>query len=410
MGDMDAILAEVRFLATRGEHHADRRALRPAGRRASGRCSGTRQICSTRSAAPSACSATRTRSNATCCAAPSWRRAAPPSSTAGSAGTSSARRSGPRRCAGTTARWNRSRPTTSACSGAATASRSSIVRARPSRRCSGRARRLGPGRTRAAAARPWRPGPGAVPSVPCTARPGRIRGRRARPSTPCRHLDAETDPPAIRPEHLLASHGELLMRRGDLHGARELFEQAREIDPTRATSGNGSAGCTSCAATSTTAEAAYRRAATLPRGAFAFLSLGRLHTEVTHDHRAAATALAEALRQVQSAEPLVRLELARLQLALGRPHAALAQMEQALACRREGGFPEAPAARCRDWRSGSGSVRRPPTSCASSSGSHPTTRRSSSASSSSSGWTALRPRPPSTLRYHRASRCSPTPA
>ena len=89
------------------------------------------------------------------------------------------------------------------------------------------------------------------------------------------------------------------------------------------------------------AEAAYRHATELPRGAFAYLALGRLHTEITHDHRSAATALAEALRQAQSAEPLVRLELARLHLALDRPHAALAQVEQALACRREGGFAEA---------------------------------------------------------------------
>src|SRR4029450_12148642 len=89
------------------------------------------------------------------------------------------------------------------------------------------------------------------------------------------------------------------------------------------------------------AQAAYHHAAQLPRGAFAFLALGRLYTEVTHDHRAAAGALAEALKQVQSAEPLVRLELARLQLALDRPRAALAQVEQALACRREGGFVEA---------------------------------------------------------------------
>src|SRR5262249_34364204 len=84
------------------------------------------------------------------------------------------------------------------------------------------------------------------------------------------------------------------------------------------------------------AQNAYRRAASLPRGAFAYLALGRLHTEITHDHRAAASALAEALRQLQSAEPLVRLELA-----LARPRAARAQVEEALACRREGGFVEA---------------------------------------------------------------------
>ena len=47
----------------------------------------------------------------------------------------------------------------------------------------------------------------------------------------CRRLDADSHPPAIRPEHILASQGELLMRRGDLDGARALFEEARELDP-----------------------------------------------------------------------------------------------------------------------------------------------------------------------------------
>ena len=38
--------------------------------------------------------------------------------------------------------------------------------------------------------------------------------------------------------------------------------------------------------------------------------------------------------------PLVRVELARVELALGRRAAALRQTERALACRREGGFAE----------------------------------------------------------------------
>jgi tetratricopeptide (TPR) repeat protein len=157
----------------------------------------------------------------------------------------------------------------------------------------------------------------------------------------CRQLDAETQPPAIRSEHILASQGELLMRRGDLDDARRLFEQARDLDPASSYVWERIGRVHELRGEVEAAEAAYHHAAALPRGAFAYLALGRLHTEVTHDHRAAAAALAEALKQVQSAEPLIRLELARLQLALDRPRAALAQVEQALACRREGGFVEA---------------------------------------------------------------------
>src|SRR5262245_27308473 len=157
----------------------------------------------------------------------------------------------------------------------------------------------------------------------------------------CRTLDAETHPPAIRPEHILASKGELLMRRGDLAGAAALFEEARALDPDSSYVWERIGRVHELRGDIVAAEAAYHHAASLPRGAFAYLALGRLHTEVTHDHRSAAGALAEALRQLQSAEPLVRLELARLQLALGRPHAAFAQVEEALACRREGGFLDA---------------------------------------------------------------------
>lgn len=157
----------------------------------------------------------------------------------------------------------------------------------------------------------------------------------------CRLLDAEADPPTIRREHLLASQGELLLRRGNLQGAAAIFEQALQIDPDSSYLWERLGRVHELQGDIETARAAYRRAASLPRGAFAFLSLGRLYTGVTHDHRAAAVALAEALRQVQGAEPLVRLEMARLQLALERPRAALAETEQALACRREGNFPEA---------------------------------------------------------------------
>jgi tetratricopeptide (TPR) repeat protein/cold shock CspA family protein len=156
----------------------------------------------------------------------------------------------------------------------------------------------------------------------------------------CRALDAETDPPAIRPEHLLACRGELLLRRNDLAGARRLFDEARDIDPTSSYIWERLGRVHELLGDYDDAEDAYRRATGLPRGAFAYLSLGRFHLSVTRNYAEAVRALSVALRDVPSAEPLVRLELARLHLAHDRLHAAYEQVEQALACRREGGFVE----------------------------------------------------------------------
>jgi len=138
----------------------------------------------------------------------------------------------------------------------------------------------------------------------------------------CRVLDADTDPPAIRPEHLLACRGELRLRQNDHLGARELFDEAREIDPTSSYIWERLGRVHELLGDHGDAEAAYRRAIALPRGSFAYLSLGRFQLHVSHDFEGAATALSTALRELQSAEPLVRLELARLQLACGRMRAA----------------------------------------------------------------------------------------
>jgi tetratricopeptide (TPR) repeat protein/cold shock CspA family protein len=156
----------------------------------------------------------------------------------------------------------------------------------------------------------------------------------------CRALDAETDPPAIRPEHLLACRGELHLRQHDHAQARLHFEEAKAIDPTSSYIWERLGRVHELLGDYDEAEGAYRRAVSLPRGDFAHLSLGRFHLHVTHDYAEAASALSTALREVQSAEPLVRLELARLHLACGRTRAAYDQVEQALACRREGGFAE----------------------------------------------------------------------
>jgi tetratricopeptide (TPR) repeat protein/cold shock CspA family protein len=154
----------------------------------------------------------------------------------------------------------------------------------------------------------------------------------------CWDLDSHNEPPAIRGEHRLACRGELALRRGDVDGALATFTEARALDPTSSYLWERLGRAHELRGEHAEAERCYRHAAGLPRGAFAALALGRFHLNVTGDLAAAAAALAEALAGLRGAEPLVRLELARLELACARPRAALEQVERALDCRRDQGF------------------------------------------------------------------------
>jgi tetratricopeptide (TPR) repeat protein len=154
----------------------------------------------------------------------------------------------------------------------------------------------------------------------------------------CTSLDEGCIPPAIRVEHLRACQGELQLRQGNLDGAIVLFQEACRLDPNSSYVWERLARTHELRGELAEAQSAYERATTLPRGAFAFLALGRFHLNAHGDLGAAANALAQALRQLQGVEPLVRLELARLHRATGRPNAALAQVDLALAGRRDGGF------------------------------------------------------------------------
>lgn len=156
----------------------------------------------------------------------------------------------------------------------------------------------------------------------------------------CRERNRETSPPAIRPEHILACQGELDLRRGDLDAAFKGFCTSRDLDPNSSYIWERLGRTHELRGEMAEAEDAYQRAIDLPRGAFAFFALGRFHIHVTKRLPEAATALLEALRRLRSAEPLIRLEIARLQLACDRPYAAMEQIDRALACRREGGFAE----------------------------------------------------------------------
>ncbi|HWP66647.1 MAG TPA: tetratricopeptide repeat protein [Candidatus Limnocylindria bacterium] len=157
----------------------------------------------------------------------------------------------------------------------------------------------------------------------------------------CTSLDAGCSPPAIRVEHLRACQGELSLRQGDLDAALAWFREACRLDPHSSYIWERIGRTHELRGEIAEAQAAYEHAIGLPRGAFAYLALGRLHLNVHGDLAGAANALVQALRQLHGVEPLVRLELARLHRLCGRPNAALTQLDLALASRRDGTFLDA---------------------------------------------------------------------
>ncbi len=155
----------------------------------------------------------------------------------------------------------------------------------------------------------------------------------------CCALDRGNDPPTIREEHTLACRGELQLRRGDLDAALAAFAAARDLDPESSYHWERLGRVYELRGEVEAAEAAYRRATLLPRGAFAFLALGRFHLHVTRRLPEAAQALVEAMQCLPDAlrlaadlaEQLGRLDDAARHLeALGR----LAPDDPTLAARR----------------------------------------------------------------------------
>src|SRR5437763_1221082 len=81
----------------------------------------------------------------------------------------------------------------------------------------------------------------------------------------CCALDHGSDPPAIRPEHVLANRGELNLRRSDLAAAAAAFQAARALDPASSYLCERLGRVHELAGDTAAAEAAYRDAAALPR-------------------------------------------------------------------------------------------------------------------------------------------------
>lgn len=143
----------------------------------------------------------------------------------------------------------------------------------------------------------------------------------------CSELDHNLHETVIKPEHRLASYGETYLREGNAEAAIEVLERARGIDPSSAVIWERLGRAYQQAGRLADAEAALVRATELPKGAVALIALARLLV-ATRRFTEAARALVDALERHPQGEVQIRMEIAELHLALGRPESALAELER----------------------------------------------------------------------------------
>lgn len=148
----------------------------------------------------------------------------------------------------------------------------------------------------------------------------------------CAELDDRLHEKVIKPEHRLASYGETYLRDGDATAALRTLEAARAIDPSSAVIWERVGRAYELAGRHDEAEAAILRASELPKGSVALIALARMQMR-TGRHVDAARSLCSALRQHPQGEVMIRIELAELQLRLGRPATALQDLERLAAGR-----------------------------------------------------------------------------
>lgn len=148
----------------------------------------------------------------------------------------------------------------------------------------------------------------------------------------CSALDDRLHEKVIKPEHRLASYGETYLRDGDAEAALSQLEAAREIDPSSAVIWERLGRAYELAGRIEEAEAAIERASELPKGAVALIALARMQMRAGRNVDAARS-LCRALREHPQGEVQIRIELAELQLLLGRPATAVQELERLAAGR-----------------------------------------------------------------------------
>jgi len=148
----------------------------------------------------------------------------------------------------------------------------------------------------------------------------------------CAELDDRVHEKVVKPEHRLASYGETYLRDGDHVAALAQLEAACDLDPSSAVIWERLGRAYQQAGRTDEAEQALLRATRLPKGAVALIALGRLQMS-TGRPGDAARSLAEALKVHPQGEVQIRMEIAELQMSLGRPQAALVDLERLAAGR-----------------------------------------------------------------------------
>jgi len=143
----------------------------------------------------------------------------------------------------------------------------------------------------------------------------------------CGQLDDRPGERVIRNEHRLASYGETHLRDGNHEAAIRCLEEARRLDASSSVIWERLGRAYESAGRIAEAKTVLRRATELPKGEVALVSLGAFLRRRGRPEEAAEVLGAALVRHTRG-EVQIRMELAELQLSLGRPKAALEELER----------------------------------------------------------------------------------